>query len=130
MASYIIDLWFLRHMKEHWYRIKLIENRRGSPRCFWLWLLNAPQHLVNHYKCYINCVLKFITAKPVWKFVFTHIRLRCYYVIVRCWCCSQPMLTLFWKQNVLFIFVYLLSLSFLEQRGSNYSCFILRRQSS
>ena len=25
----------------------LIEKRRGSPRCSWLWLLNAPYHLVN-----------------------------------------------------------------------------------
>ena len=40
----------------------LIGKRRGLPRCSWLWLLNAPQHLVNPYKVITNWVSKFITA--------------------------------------------------------------------
>ena len=40
----------------------LIEKRRGSPRCSWLWLLNAPEHLVNPYKVLNNWVSEFITA--------------------------------------------------------------------
>ena len=40
----------------------LIEKRRGSARCSWLWLLYAPQHLVNPYKVLTNWVSEFITA--------------------------------------------------------------------
>ena len=40
----------------------LIEKRRGSTRSSWLWLLYAPQHLVNHDKVLNNWVSEFITA--------------------------------------------------------------------
>ena len=35
--------------------------RRGSPRCSWLWLLNAPWHDVNPYTVLHNWVSDFIT---------------------------------------------------------------------
>ena len=55
----LVPMCCVTHIKEP---SALIEKIRGSPGCSWLWLLYAPQHLVNPYKVLTNRVSKFITA--------------------------------------------------------------------
>ena len=40
----------------------LAQKGRGSPRCSWLWLLYAPEHLLNPCKVLHNWVSEFITS--------------------------------------------------------------------